>query len=119
MKNVIFTLAFVLIGTFAFANSAKTLKSGDNDFKGEIVITENCQNESSVIKITFNSKTEFNNFDMTELSTLYDGDCVVHVEVSVGVGSNYDKVSETVKNVDYDEVGEKAKEMKERLEKQE
>ena len=56
MKNVIFTLAFVLIGTFAFANSAETFKSGDNGFKGEIVITENCQNESSVIKISFDSK---------------------------------------------------------------
>lgn len=118
MKNVIFTLAFVLIGTFAFANSAKTLKSSDNDFKGEVVITENCQNESSVIKITFNSKTEFNNFDMTELSTLYDGDCEVHVEVSVGVGKTYVKASITMKNVDCDEVVKKTAEMGENLKKQ-
>jgi len=117
MKNVVFTLAFLLIGTFAFANSTTTFKEGDNNFKAQITITESYQKEASVVSLTFNSKTEFDNSDMAELSTLVKGDCDITVTVSVGVGSPYVKITLTKRNVDCKDIVKKAKKLKKDLQK--
>lgn len=61
MKNLIFSLAFMLIGSFAFANSQSVKKQNN-------VIIENCANK---LKVAFDLG-DLTNLSETELSNLLD-----------------------------------------------
>jgi len=107
MKKLFFVWVFMLVGTFAFANTS--IK--EDDSKIEISIKSN--DAANQVCLNFNSIDSFNNFDLNQLTDISSfnvkDDCSVNVSVTVSVGV----ISVTVgaENIPCEKVKEKIKEL--------
>ncbi len=94
MKNVIFALAFMLIGTTVFANS-NTTKFNSSDtvsVSNELILTINLGDLTK--KTTKEINTLIGKFLKKELKNVDDDlQCKVTAKGSVGVGRNYVEIS--------------------------
>lgn len=107
MKTLFFSLLFVLIGTFAFANTP----TNSDTFNGKITITESIKNQKSKVTISFNNLKDFNEFDSKQIEgSNIDIECTTSVEVTVTVFS----ASATIKaeSIPCKDVGAKIQELK-------
>lgn len=94
MKNL-FLIAFMLIGTFAFAANTT------NDFSATISITSVCEAETTEVDLSFDSQEDFTNFDPNQISIEADDFCTVDitVTVSIGAGETYASLTLTAKDI--------------------
>lgn len=99
MKNL-FLIAFMLIGTFAFAANTT------NDFSATITITTVCEAETTEVDLSFDSQEDFTNFDTNQIPVEADYPCTVDVTVtvSVGAGETYASVTLTAKDIPCEDV---------------
>lgn len=85
MKNLFLSLAFMLIGTIAYANTNNVNTEKDIE---KIEITIESINNSTPVVLNFNSIESFNNFNNFDNLTLFNTNdyCTVNVSVTVSVG---------------------------------
>lgn len=108
MKNVFFSLVFILIGSFAFANNnSEKVK----DFKGQITLEQHCENLNTKITLDFNKLEDFKNFDVNQIDFVDECtvDISIKVEANFGVGSV--EITVTAKDIPCTQVRAKIKEL--------
>ena len=111
MKTLILSLAFMLIGSIAFAGNIPQSDS----FNGRIKINEEVKNQKSEVVLTFTDSDSFNDFDSEQLNALgADAECTVSIEVTVTVSVGVVSASATMKaeGVPCAQVGQKIKELR-------
>jgi len=108
MKNLFLSLTLLLVSSIALANNSM---SSNDDFKGEILIEQSCENETNEIKLNFNDFNDFYNFDVNQIDLI--DDCEVTVEVTVKATIGVASVSVTLKaTVPCDEIKQTVKDLK-------
>jgi|JI102314A1RNA_FD_contig_31_4141110_length_783_multi_4_in_0_out_0_1 hypothetical protein len=105
MKKVFFSFIFIFISTLTFA-------SNDNDFKGQISLTQVCNNESSTTNLFFNDLESFNQFDANQLIPVDECTVSVSVTVEVSIGIVTTSVTMTAEGIPCEQVKKKIAELK-------
>lgn len=112
MKNLILSLAFVLLGSVVFASNNTNQPS---NFNGVVSISQKVTNEKTVMNLQFSDVKSFKNFNAQQLSQLFSVDeCTmsISVTVTVNVGLGSASCTLTAENIPCKDVAQKIKELK-------